>query len=188
MLPAPDELPGRPQRVVCHWTAGGHEASAVDREHYHVLIEAWGEKYRLQEGVPLSRNMQECSGRPSYATDPETGYAAHTAGLNSFSIGLALCGMRGAERTESGVSTGPTPIMGVQVEGLVDVLADCRLRYGLDPEPRQMLGHYEVPEVYGISQPGKWDPSWFPVDIGDADAMDWLRARVHEEIQAREGG
>lgn len=185
MLPSPDELPGQPQRAVTHWTVGGHEASAHDRKRYHVLIEAWGDKYRLVEGVPLGRNMQECSGRPCFHDDPETGYACHVAGLNSFSIGVALCGMRGAEWTADGVSTGPEPIMSVQVEGLVDVLADCCERYDLDPEPRQVLGHYEVEGVYGIDQDGKIDPSWLPVDTGDADAMDWVRARVHEEMQHR---
>lgn len=191
MLPPPEDLPGPPERVIWHWTAGGWEASSHDLQRYHVLIEAWqgGEKYRLQGGVPVGRNMRDVSGLPGFHNNPARGYAAHTRGLNSYSIGISLCGMRGAQdstMTENGtVEPGPNPITEAQVEGLIDVSADCAERYGLDPKPREMLGHYEVPEVYEIDQPGKWDPSWLTVDTGDADAMDWVRAKVHEELQRR---
>lgn len=193
MLPADDELPAKPERAVWHWTAGPRAATAHDLERYHVLIEAWAneDKYRLQSGVPVARNMREVRGLPGFHNDPETGYAAHVRGLNSFSIGIAMCGMREARdstMTEDGkVDPGPEPITAAQVEGLVDVSADCAIRYGLEPVPRQMLGHYEVGEVYGIEQAGKWDPSFLPLDTGDAKAGDWLRAKVHEEVQRRSG-
>ena len=32
----------RMDRVICHWTAGRHKASGLDRAHYHILIEGDG--------------------------------------------------------------------------------------------------------------------------------------------------
>lgn len=188
LLPPLSELPGRPKRVIFHWSAGGNEASAHDRERYHLLIEAWQDKWRLQGGVPVGRNMQSVGGLPGFHNDAETGYASHTAGMNSWSLGVSLCGMRGAvdRRPDGEVDPGDSPITAPQVDGLVRVCAQIGLDYGLEPEPRQMLGHCEVPRVFEVPQPGKWDISWLPgrpeLDSGEK-VGDWLRSAIHQRMQ-----
>ncbi len=86
------------QRVIVHWTAGANKASAVDKAHYHVLIEG--------DGTPVK-------GDPSIAANQapvSSGYAAHTLNCNSGSIGLSLCGMAGA--VEKPFNAGKYPITG----------------------------------------------------------------------------
>lgn len=185
-LPPLTDLPAKPRLLIWHWTAGFHEASDHDRTRYHLLIEHWEGKYRIQRGVPIARNLREVEGLPGYHHDPETGYAAHTRAMNSYAIGVALCGMVGAvdRRPDGDVRPGEHPITEVQVEGLVELCAEIGAEYWLEPEPRQMLGHCEVPEVYGVAQPGKWDVSWWRGYEGAAeDAGDRLRERIREEME-----
>ena len=69
------------ERIIFHWTAGAHKASALDREHYHILVEADG---HLVQG---DRSIKDNEG-------PITGdYAAHTLNCNTGSIGVAVCCM-----------------------------------------------------------------------------------------------
>ncbi len=37
--------------IVCHWTAGGHDASEVDKEHYHIIIEGDGRLVRGDHSI-----------------------------------------------------------------------------------------------------------------------------------------
>lgn len=69
------------RRIVCHWTAGSHKASALDRTHYHILIEDDGNLVRGTH--PISDNVSTADGN----------YAAHTRRLNTGSIGVSVCCM-----------------------------------------------------------------------------------------------
>src|SRR5688500_4067258 len=83
-------------RVIAHWTAGGHKATEFDRGHYHILIEADG---KLVKGKPsIAAN----------ASPVKPGYAAHALNANSGSIGVSLCCMAGA--TESPFRAGNSPM------------------------------------------------------------------------------
>lgn len=181
-LPSTDKLPAPPKRVICHWTAGAHRASDLDRKHYHLLLEhVEGDPERTEDdrvrwiaGVPIERNMRLLS-------RADTDYAAHTRGMNSYSIGVALCGMRGAvdRRPAEPVDPGPSPISRVQVEALIGFLWQMRIVYGLTPTPAQMHTHYEAETLHGVKQAGKWDITWLPGSVlGPDEVGPWIREQV----------
>lgn len=137
-----------PARVICHWTAGGYQATGLDRQHYHFLVEGDGTVVR---GVySIADNMDTRDGH----------YAAHTKGLNTGSIGVAVCCMGGARREP--FSPGAFPMTLHQWNVMARVVAELCRRYGLPVTERTVLGHGEVERVYGIPQRGKWDPLRLP--------------------------
>lgn len=142
--------PARMQRIIVHWTAGGHKASGLDRTHYHILIEDDG---KLVRGTP-SIDLNQAPVR--------RGYAAHTLNCNSGSIGVSLCCMAGA--VESPFSAGSAPMTRRQWETLPKVLAALCKRYGIPATPQTVLSHAEVQDTLGIKQRGKWDISRLAFD------------------------
>jgi N-acetyl-anhydromuramyl-L-alanine amidase AmpD len=129
--------------IIVHWTAGAHKASALDREHYHVLIEGGG---KLVRGIPsIALNQKPAS----------KGYAAHTLKCNSGFIGVALCCMAGA--IEAPFNAGVAPMTRSQWDALPFVLADLCRFYAIGVTPRTVLSHAEVQPTLGIAQRGKWD-------------------------------
>ena len=148
--------PGRRvYRVLVHWTAGGNEPSAVDREHYHFLIDGDGEAHRGERGP----------GR----------YLAHTKRLNTGSIGLALCGMAGAKPVP--FRPGLYPIKEVQWERAAQAAAEIVHAYKLALTERTVLQHAEVTPVYGIKQVGKWDINVLPWKPGMPPVEVWSEFR-----------
>lgn len=150
------------QRVIVHWTAGANKASAVDKAHYHVLIES--------DGNPVK-------GDPSITANQapvSSGYAAHTLNCNSGSIGLSLCGMAGA--VEKPFNAGKYPITRQQWEAAIKAVADLCRRYSIPVTPSTVLSHAEVQRTLGIQQRGKWDIAILPFEpslntaakVGDA--------------------
>lgn len=166
-VPTLEELPAPPKRTILHWSAGTYHASGVDREHYHYLIEGDG---RVVEGVPVSANMRDVS----------TGgqYAAHTRALNSYSVGVAFCGMFNATRTNFGTF----PLLEEQVrEGCIFVGWLCHL-WGMDVTPETVFTHAEAERLHGVPQLGKWDIDvlpWMP-HLSPAECGEWLRARIRD--------
>lgn len=133
----------RMRGIIVHWTAGAHKASALDREHYHVLIEGGG---KLVRGIPsIALNQKPAS----------KGYAAHTLKCNSGFIGVALCCMAGA--IEAPFNAGVAPMTRSQWDALPFVLADLCRFYAIGVTPRTVLSHAEVQPTLGIAQRGKWD-------------------------------
>jgi hypothetical protein len=138
----------RMQRVITHWTAGAHHASTVDREHYHLLVEADG---RLVRGdYSIADNVRTSDGE----------YAAHTARCNTGSIGIAVCCMAGA--IQRPFRAGRFPMTRAQYEAMALATADLCDRYRIAVTPRTVLGHGEVEANLGIPQRGKWDPMLLP--------------------------
>ncbi|MFQ6186366.1 N-acetylmuramoyl-L-alanine amidase [Sinorhizobium meliloti] len=147
-LPAPlipaDWMPAaKMERIICHWTAGAHKASEFDRSHYHILIEADG---KLIRGIP-SIKLNEAPAKK--------GYAAHTLGANSGSIGVSLCCMGGAN--EAPFDPGKYPMTLVQWDAMTSVVADLCRRYSIPVTDKTVLSHAEVQNNLGIQQRGKWD-------------------------------
>lgn len=188
--PALADLPARPKRFVWHWTAGAHRADHHELLRYHVLVEHLegdpgtpeDDVVRIRAGVPLARNMTSVSG-PAAHHDPDHGYAAHVAHLNSYSGGIALCGMRGSVdyRPEGGVSPGPSPVTLEQVRALLALSAQAATIYELEVSERTFLGHYEVGQVYGVElTPGRWNVSWLP---GLGLARDECGPFLREQLQ-----
>lgn len=159
-------------RVICHWTAGQHKASDFDRSHYHVLIEDDGKIVRGKPSIKLNETVKTGSG-----------YAAHTLGCNTGSIGVSLCCMAGA--MESPYVAGPAPMTRAQWDALAVVVADLCRRYGIAVTDKTVLSHAEVENNLGIKQRGKWDFTRLAFDpsIKGAKACgDLLRAAVRNNL------
>ena len=153
-------------RIVVHWTAGGHKASSVDKEHYHIMIEGDGKLVRGDH--PIDDNLN-CN---------DGDYAAHTKGCNTNSIGVSVCAMLDA--VEKPFSHGPYPITAMQIEALEDVLVDLCKTYKIAVTDKTVLSHAEVQKNLGIAQNGKWDISWPPKtakQVGDS-----MRAKVKARV------
>ncbi|WP_223998386.1 N-acetylmuramoyl-L-alanine amidase [Aureimonas sp. SA4125] len=154
-------------RVICHWSAGRHEASSVDRQHYHLIIEDDGNLVRGD----LSIKANEAPIRGNYA--------AHTLGTNTGSIGVALACMVGA--IENPFRAGVAPMTATQWETLIEVVADLCRRYGIEPTPTTVLSHAEVQANLGNRQRGKWDFTRLAFDpdiVGACTIGDRLRMAV----------
>jgi hypothetical protein len=159
------------QRIIWHWTAGGHKANQTDKRHYHFIIEGDG---AIVEG----NHPPQANAHISNPTDGNT-YAAHTRGLNTGSIGIALASMRGA--TERPFNAGPSPITEAQLDALARLTAQLCTQYGIPLQRDTVLTHAEVQPTLKIAQRGKWDITWVPgmTGVGDPVAVgDGLRDRV----------
>jgi N-acetyl-anhydromuramyl-L-alanine amidase AmpD len=156
------------KRVIVHWTAGAHKASALDKSHYHVLIEDDGQLVRGKPSIALND-----------ARGAKASYAAHTLNCNTGSIGVSLCCMAGA--IESPFKAGTAPMTRTQWDTLPRVVADLCWRYGIAVTPQTVLSHAEVQINLGIKQRGKWDIARLAFDpsiIGAKACGDGLRKVV----------
>lgn len=112
-------------------------------------------------------------------------YAAHTRGLNTGSIGVALDAMAGA--IEAPFEAGPYPITPAQVDALADQVADLAETYDIPVSPYSVLTHAEVQPNLGVWQRRKCDITWLPgmAAPGPARAVgDTLRARIAAALAA----
>lgn len=134
--------------IVAHWTAGGHKASALDQEHYHVLVEADG---------ALIRGDHEISDNVNTADDD---YAAHTRHFNTNVIGISVCCM--ADAVEKPFNAGKFPMTEKQWSTMAHVAADLAKFYKIPNDRKHILGHGEVQGNLDIQQRGKWDPMKLP--------------------------
>lgn len=140
------------KRVICHWTAGAHEASSLDKAHYHILIERNG---NLVRGInSIQDNVSTGDGR----------YVAHTKGLNTGSIGVSACCMANAK--EKPFDPGPFPLTMKQWRIMAQVVAELCQFYSISVTPQTALGHGEVESILGVRQAGKWDPMVLPWSPG----------------------
>jgi len=135
--------PAKMSRIILHWTVGGPKPSEYEAGHYHFLIDASGKVTRGK--YPVSAN----------AKLTEAGYAAHVGGLNGGSIGVAMCGMIGAQGPGK---VGPHPLNQDQWDTAVALCAQLCRHYRIGTGPREVLGHCEVKGTLGVDQAGKWDP------------------------------
>lgn len=159
------------QRVIWHWTAGTNKAGAVDRRHYHILLEGDGKLVRGDH--PITANAAPISGA----------YAAHTLNLNTGSIGVSLCGMKDAK--ERPFDAGRYPITMAQWAVLSGVLADLCRRYAIPVTVGTVLSHAEVETTLGVAQRQKWDVARLPFDptlIGARAIGDQMRAAVKARL------
>lgn len=139
------------ERIIVHWTAGTHKASENDKSHYHLLIEGDGTVVKGKPGI--DRNQKPV----------KTGYAAHTRGINSGSIGVSLCCMAGA--VEAPFSSGKYPLTKAQWDALPAVLAQLCTHYKIPVTPQTVLSHAEVQGTLKVAQRGKWDIARLSFDL-----------------------
>lgn len=162
----------RMDRVICHWTAGRHKASGIDRAHYHLLIE--GDGNVVKGDYAISANSRWLKMGDSYA--------AHTGGKNSYSIGVSCCSMWDAR--EKPFKPGPEPLTEAQWNRMTEVVAQLCDFYSIPVEKTTVLGHGEVEANLGVRQRGKWDPMVLPWNraLKSSEVGDLLRNQVREHL------
>ena len=165
-LPDTWKPPANMKRIILHWTAGGHKASGLDRHHYHIMVEDDGNLVLGKFSIKANENP--VSG----------GYAPHTRGTNTGSIGISVCCMRDAK--ESPFNPGPSPMTKVQWDTMMAVAADLCRTYDIAVTPQTVLGHGEVQKNLGNKQTGKWDPMKLPWDkaASKQEVGEKMRAQV----------
>jgi hypothetical protein len=163
--------------IVAHWTAGRHDASDNDREHYHFLWEHDGK---------IVRGDHEVSDNVSAA---DNDYAAHTRGCNTGFIGVSLCCMGDTQSPsrvrEEPFVPGPFPMTKVQWDAMVAGIAQLCKFYGIPVTPRTVLSHAEVEKTLGIKQRQKWDFTRLAFDLSVKGAKacgDKMRAEVKARL------
>jgi len=160
------------KRIIIHWTAGTHEVSEIDKEHYHFIVSGKGTVVKGDHDI--GDNLSTADGD----------YAAHTLGCNKDSIGVSMAGMAGA--TEIPFSAGKWPITEAQVNVLAGLVADLARQYKIPVTPQNILTHAEVEPVLGIRQRGKWDVTRIPFkpDLKGPQACgNWLRELVAAKLK-----
>ncbi len=166
-------LPSKPEGIVVHWTAGAHEASSLDREHYHIMVEGDGDLVRGEHNILDNWNTNDHD------------YAAHTRRCNTRWIGISLCCMAGAR--QSPFNPGPFPMTLLQWKRSMLVAADLCERYDVPVKDTVVLAHGEVQEKLHRPQAGKWDPCklpWAPKMTGE-QVMDEFRTGVRDALNRK---
>lgn len=107
------------KRIVLHWTAGTYKPNAIDKAHYHFLIDQYGV---VHKGDYKPEDNLDC-------TDGR--YAPHTGGGNTGAIGIALCGNYGFTLT---AKQSLYPLTREQFEAMWKLSAELCLQYNLKPE------------------------------------------------------
>lgn len=116
--------------IINHWTAGKFTPSKTDFEHYHYLIDFGGKVYRGIYPVIANDNCNDGN------------YAAHTGGMNTNTIGIALCGMAGFVSPEK---AGNYKLTKIQVEKLFELNAKLLKNEGWRRVTEEnLLTHYEI--------------------------------------------
>lgn len=154
------------KRIIIHWTAGVGSPNAVDKQHYHYLIDFKGD---IHYGVFKPEDNENCSdGR----------YAQHTGGGNTGSVGVALCGMCGFRGADS---VGHYPLTRVQCERMFKLVAELSKKYKIPVLPNNIMTHYE----FGLRHPnttsaGKIDIIYLPPfpDVPKDKIGDFIRNKV----------
>lgn len=106
------------KRIVLHWTAGTYKPNAIDKAHYHFLIDQYGV---VHKGDYEPEDNLDC-------TDGH--YAPHTGGGNTGAIGIALCGNYGFTLT---AKQSLYPLTREQFEAMWKLSAELCLEYNLKP-------------------------------------------------------
>lgn len=158
---------GQIRRLVLHWTAGANFPSEEDKEHYHIVIDRVGKLHRGDHSILDNVNCADDD------------YAAHTYQANTGSIGLALCGMAGANQKP--FAPGKYPINATQWNQALLAAADLCRAYELQPIRHELMMHHEAWQVIGTRNLGKWDISvrtWTPPER-------WAKMSPAEELRSR---
>lgn len=108
---------GELRSISLHWTAHDYEAVFPG---YHFCLRGVSDVEVVQTH-DLRANMRDLR------IDPSGPYAAHTLGRNSWSIGLAVCGMAGARPSDFG----RYPLAAAQIDALCVVAHTLADAYGI---------------------------------------------------------
>lgn len=115
-------------RIVIHWTAGGHQPNSEDYNHYHYVVNKDG---LIFQGKYKPEDNLNCN---------DGKYAAHTGGGNTGSIGVSMCGMAGFKNRNN---VGNYPLTKKQVEASFKLVAELCKKYRIQITPYTVFTHYE---------------------------------------------
>lgn len=153
-------------RIVIHWTAGGHQPNSEDYNHYHYVVNKDG---LIFEGKYKPEDNLNCN---------DGKYAAHTGGGNTGSIGVSMCGMAGFKNRNN---VGNYPLTKKQVEASFKLVAELCKKYRIQITPYTVFTHYE----FGMRNPnttskGKIDIIYLPPypNIPANKVGDFIRQKV----------
>lgn len=155
-----------------HWTASDYERVFAA---YHVCVSGSSDAV-VHHTFDLRANMRDV------ALAPAMPYAQHTAGRNSFAIGIAVCAMDGATPHDFGAY----PITAAQIDAACTVAAQLARFYAI--APAAIRTHAEAALDDGYFGAGdddlRWDiarfaPSPVPLEASEARACgDVFRERI----------
>ncbi len=153
-------------RIVIHWTAGGHQPNSEDYNHYHYVVNKDG---LIFQGKYKPEDNLNCN---------DGKYAAHTGGGNTGSIGVSMCGMAGFKNRNN---VGNYPLTKKQVEACFKLVAELCKKYRIQITPYTVFTHYE----FGMRNPnttskGKIDIIYLPPypNIPANKVGDFIRQKV----------
>lgn len=153
-------------RIVIHWTAGGHQPNSEDYNHYHYVVNKDG---LIFQGKYKPEDNLNCN---------DGKYAAHTGGGNTGSIGVSMCGMAGFKNRNN---VGNYPLTKKQVEASFKLVAKLCKKYRIQITPYTVFTHYE----FGMRNPnttskGKIDIIYLPPypNIPANKVGDFIRQKV----------
>lgn len=155
-------------RIIMHWTAGADGVIPLEADAYHFIV---GRDGTITEGKD----------KPGDNVPPlrEGAYAAHTKGLNGYSIGVAMDGM--ANAVERPFDQGRFPLTEKQVDAFCRLVARLADQFDIPVVRDRVLTHAEVQPTLGVKQNNKWDITWLPGMAKPRDPIaigDELRRRI----------
>lgn len=157
------------ERLIAHWTGGPHTVTSLDREHYHFITAGNGS---IVPGVSVIPNAFKPARR---------GYAAHTLGTNSRSLGVSVAAMLGAVE---GRTHGSHPITALQWANFIRLIAQLCRTYNIPITDMTVLTHAEVQTNLNRPQKGKWDISVLPFDPKQPRGAKAVGDRMRAEVRA----
>ena len=184
VLPPPVRLPnwspalppGDLRAIWLHWTGGGYEQIFPA---YHFCLAG-------ADDVVVHATHDLCANMRGVRADPAAPYAAHTAGRNSYAIGLAACAMEGA----TPAAFGPAPLTGAQCEALIVVCARLVRTYAIPLAAVRTHAEAACEDGYfGAAQDQRWDiarihPAPQPLAASEATAAgNWFRDRIAAAVE-----
>lgn len=153
-------------RIIFHHTASTYTPNDCDKSHYHFIIDGDGKvvkgKYKPEDNLNCKDGV----------------YAAHTGGLNTGSIGIAISAMYSKDY----------PIKRKQVEAACKLAAELCDKYGIRITNKTVLTHAEVGKMLPHStSAGKIDIINLPcmavygmVNVGNVlrNKVQWYRSHL----------
>jgi hypothetical protein len=171
------QLPaGDLRSIFLHWTGGDY---TTVHSAYHFCLSGT-EEILVHHTHDLRDNMR------NVRLDPSSPYAAHTAGRNSWSIGLSIAAMREATPADFG----PFPVTAAQIDALCRVAARLARFYEIDVAAIRTHAEAALEDGYfGDGDDERWDiarlrPSAEPLVPDEAQAVGELfRERIGALLQ-----
>ena len=145
------------KNIILHWTAGDYLPCPTDLQHYHYVIDGFGNVYKGKFSPEDNLNCNDGK------------YAAHCGGSNTGRIGLSIC-------CRKNQATTPTHR---QVEAMCDLAAHLCIAYNINPAA--CITHAEFGEKNPkTSSAGKIDINSIPYAgiRGVKPCGDYLRNKI----------